>query len=341
MAGFLGSGVLADVALAGAEVVPLLLVGWLARLGAAHGWARVFSGLTAWALILLLAVFGVGVTAVAYEGVPTVDRIFGGVALATLAALLGTLLIGVGPLRRLALLRLGLDSSDHVHRIALLLTAGLTFVNLAPLVGSGGRAVFTDWLARDSNLAAAQSPLAMLLPLVWVIPAVLVAAGYGIHRDWSEVVDRLGLRWPGWRQIGFGALLGLGLVPLAMVVGSVLTQASVGVGLPQTPTDALDRLLGLSSMTLVGALALSISAGVGEELAVRGLLQPKLGLLLPNLLFAALHAWQYTLDGVVLVFLLGLVFGVLRRRTNTIVAMVCHGIYDLALVTMIMTGGPS
>ncbi len=169
-----------------------------------------------------------------------------------------------------------------------MLTVALTLMSLAPLVGTGGHAVLLDWLVNNDGVDQALSPAAMLLPLAWIIPAAFVAAGYGVHRDWPEVIDRLGLRWPGWPQIRVGALLGLALIPAA--------------------------------------------------LAVRGLLQPRLGLLLSNALFASLHAWQYTADGVLLVFLLGTGFGLLRRRTNTVVAIVAHALYDFVFVILILWG---
>jgi len=38
-----------------------------------------------------------------------------------------------------------------------------------------------------------------------------------------------------------------------------------------------------------GMVVLSLSAGIGEEITIRGALQPKLGLVLTSLFFAALH----------------------------------------------------
>jgi len=43
-------------------------------------------------------------------------------------------------------------------------------------------------------------------------------------------------------------------------------------------------------------LLLGLSAGIGEEITLRGALQPKLGLALTSLLFAALHV-QYSWYG--------------------------------------------
>jgi membrane protease YdiL (CAAX protease family) len=79
---------------------------------------------------------------------------------------------------------------------------------------------------------------------------------------------------------------------------------------------------------------LGLSAGIGEELTMRGALQPRLGLAATALLFASLHV-QYSWFGITVIFLLGLVLGLLRKHTNTSVAMAVHALYDMAAVLSI------
>ena len=79
---------------------------------------------------------------------------------------------------------------------------------------------------------------------------------------------------------------------------------------------------------------MAIGAGVGEELAIRGLLQPRLGIIISNLFFTALHAFQYNGDGLLQVFLFGLVMGLVRRRTNTVVCMIIHTLYDVGIILL-------
>jgi membrane protease YdiL (CAAX protease family) len=79
---------------------------------------------------------------------------------------------------------------------------------------------------------------------------------------------------------------------------------------------------------------IGVTAGLGEELAVRGVLQPRLGILLPNLLFASLHALQYNFEGLLSVFLVGLILGLIRRRTNTSTSAIVHGAYDFWLIML-------
>jgi membrane protease YdiL (CAAX protease family) len=78
-------------------------------------------------------------------------------------------------------------------------------------------------------------------------------------------------------------------------------------------------------------LLLGVSAGVGEELALRGALQPKLGVFLTSLLFALLHV-QYSWFGVGIILVLGLLLGTIRNRTSTTVAILVHALYDMFAV---------
>jgi len=87
-----------------------------------------------------------------------------------------------------------------------------------------------------------------------------------------------------------------------------------------------------------GAIVIGVTAGLGEELAVRGVLQPRLGILLSNVFFTSLHALQYNWDGLLSVFLLGLVLGVIRQRTNTTTSAITHGTYDAILVLLSLGG---
>lgn len=81
-------------------------------------------------------------------------------------------------------------------------------------------------------------------------------------------------------------------------------------------------------LTLPTVLVLGVSAGVGEELVLRGALQPRVGLVWASVIFAAAHV-QYTWFGMVVVALFGIALGLVRQRTNTTTAIVVHGLYDI------------
>jgi membrane protease YdiL (CAAX protease family) len=141
----------------------------------------------------------------------------------------------------------------------------------------------------------------------------------------------LGLVLPSRRQLAVGLGLGVGMA-LAMQlldIGIEWVWASMG----WTPTDeeAFGKLTAYT-MSPVGALVTGVTAGLGEELAVRGVLQPRLGILLSNLFFTGLHAMQYNWDALLVVFLLGLVMGIIRWKSNTTTSAVTHGSYDFCVI---------
>ncbi len=68
------------------------------------------------------------------------------------------------------------------------------------------------------------------------------------------------------------------------------------------------------------------------------MVQPRYGLLPAALGFAAMHAFQYGPDGLISVLLAGLLLGVVRTRSNTTVAAVVHGGYDLWLLLGVLAG---
>jgi membrane protease YdiL (CAAX protease family) len=102
-------------------------------------------------------------------------------------------------------------------------------------------------------------------------------------------------------------------------------------GWPRTDSSALELLFEAHS-SATGALSVGITAGLGEELVVRGLLQPRLGWFLPNLAFTAAHGYQYGLDGLISVFVTGAALAWVRHRWNTTASALTHGIYDFILV---------
>ena len=91
--------------------------------------------------------------------------------------------------------------------------------------------------------------------------------------------------------------------------------------------QSMGKLIAGNLSPIVGVL-LGLSAGVGEELLVRGALQPRTGLLWASVLFAAGHV-QYTWFGMLTIAMLGIALGLVRNRANTTTAILVHVIYDI------------
>ncbi len=332
--GFVAGGALSDLAWAAVESLPLVVVALLARLGGGYRVAAWVVGVLAVAL-LFLGTFGAAfaVHGTLEPGAALRDPVaLKAVGFGLLAAAALTFLTLEDRVRRALARVLPIDPANPVHALALFLVVALTTAPLASLLGTG-EPLLLELLAASDDAELELTPASMMYGLVWLLPGAFVAAGYGIQRSADEAIDRLGLRWPGGKAVGLGALVGLALVPLVVGFDAVDDGLWRALGVPTTDEAKIEALFA-GAMTPLGVVALALTAGVGEELSMRGLLQPRLGVLLTCLLFTSLHAFQYGLDGLVVVFALGLVFGLLRRQSGTVTAMTAHATYDLAIIVV-------
>jgi hypothetical protein len=163
--------------------------------------------------------------------------------------------------------------------------------------------------------------------LVGLVVLALGGVGFLVRRGWRETLDRLGfgpVRPVHWIVIA----LGIGALYL-LNFGTEAIERRWFQPLWQADRDISELLA--TGLGIGGSILLGVSAGAGEELAMRGALQPKLGVVLTALVFAALHV-HYSWFGVGTIFLLGLLLGVIRLRANTTVAVMVHALYDMAVV---------
>jgi membrane protease YdiL (CAAX protease family) len=172
----------------------------------------------------------------------------------------------------------------------------------------------------------------LIYQFVWTIPVTLIAAGWPIARGLHAAFKRLGFVRPSLAQVGFGLAFGVVLALVAaFLIDPAINWLWQTLGWPTTDTAAFEQLLA-NLITPLGAVLIGVTAGVGEEMAVRGLLQPRIGLIASNLVFTSLHAFQYGYDALLSVFIIGLILGIIRARTNTTTSAIVHGVYDCVLV---------
>ena len=175
----------------------------------------------------------------------------------------------------------------------------------------------------------------LLGSLVGLTLLALGGVGFLVRRDLKATIERLGLRVP--RPVHYGVMAG-GVVTLYLLnVGVEAVQRTWWPALWEQDQRVNEMMAG--GLGLGGVLLLGVCAGVGEELAMRGALQPRLGLVFTAVVFAALHV-HYSWIGMATILLLGLLLGVIRERTSTTIAILVHTIYDvLAVMTTAGSGG--
>lgn len=237
---------------------------------------------------------------------------------------LGLLLAGVAalaaelpPVRRQLGRRLPFDPDNQVHQLALVLTVLLVGVQL------------TTQLTTDVLAAAAQGQALSRLDLVLQELPFLLAAAFGVgfltRRPARPMLERLGFVLPSWWQVVLALAASLAFLAIGNGIdqlGEWLTPA-----LSHRIAKASGRLFG--HLTDLGGIAtLAIAAGVCEEALFRGALQPRLGLLWPAVVFAAVHT-QYGLSfDTAAVVILAFGLALLRRYANTTTSALCHTVYD-------------
>ena len=167
-------------------------------------------------------------------------------------------------------------------------------------------------------------PASLVAQLLGELAIALAGVGWLVRRDARAVLVRLGITAmrPSYFLV---AVLGL-LAIVALNAGSDWVQHGFFPALWAQDRDVTRYIAG--NLSLGTALLLGISAGVGEEVAIRGALQPRLGILLSAVVFATGHV-QYTWFGMATIAALGVLLGVIRGRTNTTTAVLVHVIYDI------------
>ncbi len=152
----------------------------------------------------------------------------------------------------------------------------------------------------------------------------LAAVGLWVGRDAKQTRERLGLGGMNARHvmiavIGLAAVIGVnaGMEYIERTQYHVLWLRD----------QAMVKMIA-ADLSLAALLVLGVSAGVGEEVLVRGALQPRVGLIWASLLFAAGHV-QYTWFGMLTIAMLGITLGLIRKHANTTTAIIVHALYDI------------
>lgn len=233
-----------------------------------------------------------------------------------------------------------LDLRDGAHVAVAVIMAGTLYLIIGlgslfsgvlsvetVLTKPGGEATLSQIDGNALFVGLIQSVILLTLPSILYVGVV-----HG--RGPQDTLRRLGLHRENLeRALGEGVVATLAVFALLIIAGLLLQTADV------TP-DENDRALAIArSITILGAVGISIGAAVGEEIFFRGFLQPRIGIIGQALVFGLAHLNYVNVSEVVVTTALALLFGVLYKRTGNLMApMVTHFLFNLImLVAAIVT----
>lgn len=220
---------------------------------------------------------------------------------------------------------LPIDPHSSVHTLALMLSG--YFAGSVILQVTGGL----------SNLAENLPPVSIWSFLAQQLSFVLIAfLGVGIlmRRDWAGASQRLGLK-PLKAQQLIQAIGWILLLYVLQLLGAIFWEVINPDQVAQV--EALSKVL-YQDFGFWQWFALSIGAGVGEEILFRGALQPVLGIWFTSVLFAIVHVqYGFLTPATAVLFILSLILGFIRQRHSTSMAILVHFGYNLvlALITLL------
>ncbi len=218
-----------------------------------------------------------------------------------------------------------------VDGVALSLAVALVGFSLASLPSAGNLGN-----APAGSDTASLMENAVTLPIIWlqgIMFAVygFIGVGLWIRRTFRAALERLGLGrlTPQYLAIAIGVFLALFLLDtfINLAWRAVAPNAFEEFG-------RLTQSLFGPFTSIPGALTLGLSAGIGEEILFRGAAQPRLGLWVTSFLFAIAHVQYGLTPALIELFLVGLVLGYTRQRTNTTTTIVVHALFNASTVLL-------
>jgi len=262
----------------------------------------------------LVLVWGLASTLEAYnsgDGADVRGLTFAGIGLAAVVTL-------IPQLRRLLARLIPFNPRDYKDVIGLLLILWVVCLRLAEY-----------FLPDEAEVNVTYGGL--VVQALTLSAIALVAVGIVGRRSLPEALTRLGVVRPTGRQVG----IALGLVVVILVVSATanLVAESLVPGVYDDLQETLDETT--QNLDLVwGALAIGLTAAIGEELLFRGAIQPRYGVIFTAIVFAIVHV-QYH-PALILTGLLpvGLVLGYERKYLNTTACIITHAAYNIIAVLL-------
>lgn len=220
-------------------------------------------------------------------------------------------------LRRLLSHVIPIDPASLTHAVALIAVGLTLLLGVAVFLAPAGQSPLADQPASAAEIIA-QHLGALIL--------ALFSVGLYLRRSWPAALARLGLT-----KLSPVAAAGSLLVGLGAAAAHWLLRV-VDPGVLSHPDRITALLSGQRDQLWLGGLVAVVMA-IGLEVLFRGALQPRLGIPLTALTFAAANILFAALGPLLLLIGLGLALGLWRQRvgtTGTILALAIYGLSVLA-----------
>lgn len=292
-------------------------------------------------LLMLLALFTTQVV-IALQNAPadqpqlSVSGAFVGMATGLVGVLAGYAVL-VSITVRQAIARLSgagsaYDPESHVHTTAVILCLTLVGGTILSYIIGGGQSGLAESI-QTTGVSAGQP---VFQAVVFVLAAFL-GVGYAIRRDNRRTFERLGLRLPTQVDWARGAAAGLALY-IGSLAFTAVWQLLVSPEQFAQQTQAAEQFA-RSLNTLPLALLVSFSAALGEEVLIRGALQPIFGIGLSSAFFTLLHTQYLGTPTMLLIFGISVGLGLVRRQYSTTAAIIAHFVYNgIPFVLLLLLG---
>lgn len=219
------------------------------------------------------------------------------------------------------------DSS--VHNTAVVLALVILAITLGSFVWSGGLSGIAQDLQQNQI-----SPFEPLLTAMLQISIAFLGVGLSLRRTLPTTLARLGLRIPTPHDIAWGIGGGIALFIFTIAFATIWTVLTSPEQLQQQNQASEQLARALNSLPL--AFISSISAAFGEEIFIRGAMQPVFGLGLTSLFFTLLHTQYLFTPALIPIMVISLGFGWLRNQYSTSAAIIAHFVYNFVQLTVLV-----
>lgn len=214
------------------------------------------------------------------------------------------------------------DPDNGVHTTALISVLFMLVYTAANFVLLGGQA----GVAR----ALSEQPVElmdMIASTVRFLAVALIGVGFMLYRDIDATLMRLGLRLPTSQDVLWGILAGVGAFALMFAFSTAWSLIAPPEQISQL-NDVTTQTMVVFGQTLLGSVLFAFLSGLGEEVLFRGALQPIFGLWWTSLFFALIHVQYWFTPALIIIFIVSLLFGWVKKRTSTNAAIIAHVVYN-------------